>query len=59
MSTGITGPVTSPNPLPENAPDSYVAETGVSCSSSTGGVNSYSNSSSVTSHPAASSFSTT
>ena len=31
MSTGITGPVTSPNPLPEKAPDSYVAETGVSC----------------------------
>ena len=59
MSTGMTGPVISPNPEPVKAPVSYVAETGVSCWSTDGGVNSYSNSSSVTSHPAASSLSTT
>jgi hypothetical protein len=59
MSTGITGPVTSPKPVPVKAPVSYVAATGVSCCSTGGGVNSYSNSSSVTSQPAASSLSTT
>jgi hypothetical protein len=31
MSTGMTGPVTSPDPLPVKAPVSYVAATGVSC----------------------------
>ena len=31
MSTGITAPVTSPNPEPVNVPLGYVATTGVSC----------------------------
>ena len=59
MSTGITLPVTVPNPLPVNAPVSYVAATGVSCCSVGGGMKVNGNSSSVTFQPAASSVSTT
>ena len=45
MSTGMTGPVTSPTPLPVNEPVSYEARTGVSCSSTAGKTKSNSNSS--------------
>ena len=59
MSTGITLPVTLPYPLPVKAPVSYVATTGVSCSSVGGATKVNGNSSIVTFHPAASSVSTT
>jgi hypothetical protein len=49
MSTGITLPVTSPEPLLVKAPVSYTALTGVSCWSSAGNWNWNSNGSSVTS----------